>query len=62
MQSALTIAVLAGLGGMLGWGAADFFAKKTIDKIGAIASLVWAHIFGTTILAIAVLYLSLIHI
>ena len=60
MQSTLTIAVLAGLGGMLGWGAADFFAKKTIDKIGAIASLVWAHIFGTTILAVAVLYRAFI--
>lgn len=28
MQNTLTIAVLAGLGGMLAWGAADFFAKK----------------------------------
>jgi drug/metabolite transporter (DMT)-like permease len=60
MQNTLTIAVLAGLGGMLGWGAADFFAKKTIDKIGAIASLVWAHIFGTAILGLAVLYRALI--
>ncbi len=50
MQNQLIIAVLSGLGGMLGWGSADFFAKKTIDKIGAIASLVWAHLFGTIIL------------
>lgn len=47
MQPELLIAILAGLGAMLGWGFADFFAKKTIDKIGAIQSLVWAHVFGT---------------
>jgi drug/metabolite transporter (DMT)-like permease len=47
MHDGLTVAVLAGLGGMLGWGLADFFAKKTIDVIGDLASLAWAHIFGT---------------
>jgi len=40
MQQELLIAVLAGLGGMFGWGFADFFAKKTIDEIGSVASLV----------------------
>jgi drug/metabolite transporter (DMT)-like permease len=43
----LLAAVLAGLGGMLGWGLADFFAKKTIDEIGDVVSLVLAHLFGT---------------
>ncbi len=43
----LLVAVLAGLGGMLGWGLADFFAKKTIDEIGDVVSLVLAHLFGT---------------
>ena len=47
MHNTLLVAVLAGLGGMIGWGSADFFAKKTIDRIGAIKSLVWAHAFGT---------------
>jgi len=47
MQQTLSIAVLAGVGGMLGWGFADFFAKKTIDAIGDMVSLVWAHVFGT---------------
>jgi drug/metabolite transporter (DMT)-like permease len=55
MHNALLIAVLAGLGGMLGWGAADFFAKKTIDDIGAIKSLVWAHAFGTSMFVILAL-------
>lgn len=49
MQQELLIALFAGIGGMLGWGFADFFAKITIDKVGSIVSLVWAHIFGTTL-------------
>ncbi|SRR6266481_901628 len=56
ISSALGIAVLAGLGGMLGWGFADFFAKKTIDTIGDTTSLVWAHICGTFLLATFALY------
>ncbi len=47
MHNTLLVAILAGLGGMIGWGSADFFAKKTIDSIGAIKTLVWAHAFGT---------------
>jgi drug/metabolite transporter (DMT)-like permease len=55
MNNALLIALLGGIGGMLGWGSADFFAKKTIDRIGPMRSLVWAHIFGTVILSAAYL-------
>lgn len=47
MQSELLIAILTGLGGMLGWGLADFFAKKTIDEIGDVTTLALAHVFGT---------------
>lgn len=47
MQNEVLVAVGAGLGGMLGWGFADFFAKKTIDEAGDIVSLVWAHVFGS---------------
>ena len=50
MHTALATAVLAGLGGMIGWGSADFFAKKTIDKIGPLKSLVWGHASGSLIL------------
>ena len=39
-------AILAGLGGMFGWGLSDFFAKKSIDKLGDIRTLLWAQIFG----------------
>ena len=56
MQNELLIAILAGLGGMLGWGIADFFAKKTIDQIGDVASLAWGHIFGTATLLLMMLY------
>lgn len=48
----LLVAVLAGLGGMVGWGLADFFAKKTIDQIGDTVTLAWAHVFGTIALII----------
>jgi len=47
MDSTLLIAIFAGLGGMLGWGLADFFAKKTIDQIGDVVTLTWGHVFGT---------------
>lgn len=59
MQQELLIAILAGLGGMFGWGFADFFAKKTIDAVGDIVSLGWGHVFGTVALFCAVIYRSL---
>jgi len=46
MHSTLFIALLAGFGGMLGWGTADFFAKKTIDEIGDLRTLFWQQLFG----------------
>ncbi len=45
-MSPLAIAILAGLGGMFGWGLADFFAKKTIDRIGDITTLFWSQFIG----------------
>jgi drug/metabolite transporter (DMT)-like permease len=47
MRQGETLAIFAGLLGMLGWGLADLFAKKTIDAIGDIKTLVIAHLFGT---------------
>jgi drug/metabolite transporter (DMT)-like permease len=46
----MLVAIFAGLGGMLGWGFSEFAAKKSVDDIGTISSLVWAHAFGTIIL------------
>lgn len=52
MESEFFIAIIAGLGGMLGWGFTDFFAKKTIDKIGDIPTLFWGQLFGLIPLSI----------
>ena len=52
MQPELLIAILAGLGGMLGWGFSEFATKGSVDKIGTISSLVWAHVIGTVLLFI----------
>lgn len=49
-MNSLWLAILAGLAGMFGWGLADFFAKKTIDKVGDMATLTWAHVYGVLIL------------
>lgn len=40
---------------MVGWGTADFFAKKTIDKIGDLRTLFWQQLFGTLLLLAAFL-------
>ena len=56
MNNELAIALGAGLGGMLGWGLADFFAKKTIDRIGDVTSLTWGHIFGSIALVLFAFY------
>jgi drug/metabolite transporter (DMT)-like permease len=56
MENELLIAIIAGLCGMLGWGLADFFAKKTVDEVGDIVSLVWAHVFGTLGLILVAIY------
>ncbi|TSC86863.1 MAG: hypothetical protein G01um10147_738 [Microgenomates group bacterium Gr01-1014_7] len=60
MQQELLIAIFTGLGAMLGWGFADFFAKKTIDRVGSIVSLVWAHLFGTLAFSLIALYQSVV--
>lgn len=56
MNTDISVAILAGLGGMLGWGIGDFFAKKTIDAIGDIPSLFWAHLCGVLIFIVVGLY------
>ncbi len=46
MQNGLIIAIVAGLISMIGWGTADFFAKKSVDKVGDLVSLFWMQAFG----------------
>jgi drug/metabolite transporter (DMT)-like permease len=57
MNHDLYIAIITGLCGMFGWGLADLFAKKTIDEIGDIVTLVIAHIFGTASLVLVCAYI-----
>lgn len=52
MQHELLVAVAAGLTSMVGWGTADFFAKKTIDKVGDVTTLFWAQLVGVVPLLI----------
>src|SRR4051794_14072126 len=53
--SGLSAAILGGAGAMLGWGTSDFFAKKTIDEIGDLATLFWGQLIGVAALGIGVL-------
>lgn len=46
MNNELLFAVVGGLGAMLGWGISDFFAKKTVDKIGDTVALFWMQTLG----------------
>lgn len=55
MENSLVVAVLAGLGGMFGWGVAEFATKKSVDRIGSVSSLVWAHVLGTAVLLVFLL-------
>jgi uncharacterized membrane protein len=60
MENELLIATFGGLGAMIGWGLADFFAKITIDEVGDIASLAWGHVIGTGALIVVALYSVLV--
>lgn len=42
----LTLAILCGSAGMLGWGLSDFFAKKIISQIGSLKTAIALQIFG----------------
>lgn len=57
MNNTLVIALIAGLGSMIGWGTADFFAKKTIDKLGDVQTLFWQQLIGV----VPLLFLFLVH-
>jgi drug/metabolite transporter (DMT)-like permease len=46
MSQEIIIAILGGTGAMLGWGISDFFAKKTVDRIGDVKTLFWSQTFG----------------
>jgi len=51
-MSNITIAILGGVLGMLGYGISDFVAKKAIDKIGNLKTLFYTQLIGVFFLAI----------
>ncbi|MCD6367952.1 MAG: DMT family transporter [Candidatus Aenigmarchaeota archaeon] len=46
----ISLGILFGLMAMIGWGLADFFAKKTVEKIGDFKTLLWTQIIGLAVL------------
>lgn len=49
-MSNIQIAILGGVLGMMGFGIADFLAKKAIDRIGSLKALIFTQIFGAFLL------------
>ena len=46
------ISILAGLGGMFGWGTSDFLANAASEKIGHAKTLFWSQIAGLVLIAV----------
>ncbi len=46
MVTELQIALISGISAMVGWGLADFFTKKTVDKIDDFRTYFWTNIIG----------------
>ncbi len=44
------MAILGGVAGMIGYGSADFFAKKTIDRIGILKSVFYSQLISVIFL------------
>ena len=40
------ISILAGLGGMFGWGVSDFFANLSSEKVGHFKAFFWSQLAG----------------
>ena len=40
------ISILAGLGGMFGWGTSDFFANNASEKVGHTKTFFWSQLAG----------------
>lgn len=54
-----SISILAGLGGMFGWGVSDFFANNAADKIGHTKTVFWSQVFGLLFLAVLSIFFPL---
>lgn len=61
MSKAL-ISVLAGLGGMLGWGTSDFFANLSSDKIGHSKTVFWSQLAGIFALGLLTIFVPVVFV
>lgn len=52
MTNSFVIAILAGLGAMLGWGVSDFFVKKSLDQIENLVFMFWFQLISLISLAV----------
>ncbi len=52
------ISILAGLGGMFGWGTSDFLANNASEKVGHAKTFLWSQLAGVTLIFILVLLIS----
>jgi len=55
-MSKTLISILAGLGGMFGWGTSDFFANSAADKVGHVKTLFWSQIAGLCLIILVALF------
>ncbi len=46
------LSILAGLGGMLGWGTSDFLANSASEKVGHTKALFWSQMAGAILITI----------
>lgn len=52
-MSRTLVSILAGLGGMFGWGTSDFFANLASDKVGHFRTFFWSQIAGISLFLLA---------
>ena len=57
-MSKTLISVLAGLGGMFGWGISDFFANISSDKIGHSKTVFWSQLAGMLFLGLLMFFVA----
>ncbi|WKZ30006.1 MAG: DMT family transporter [Candidatus Dojkabacteria bacterium] len=57
------LSILAGLGGMFGWGTSDFLANNSSEKIGHSKTFFWSQVAGfVTIIAVAIFMAPNLHL
>lgn len=52
------LSILAGLGGMLGWGTSDFLANSASEKVGHSKAFFWSQIAGLVLIIVLLLIIT----